>query len=112
MDSQSKKQLIEKLYKENYSRISSYCYLKLCNKSDVEEVVSDTFFKAFIALSEKNSEFNSYTAWLYTIARNTIYDKSKSYAFKNVSIDTEFVDKVSDDDRNIEENIMKEDSYK
>ena len=110
MDTEMKKQLIQTLYTQNYTRISSYCYLKLGNKADVEEVVSDTFYKAFNAL-DTTLDKSAYTPWLYTIARNTIYDRSKNYFNKNVYPDMNHVER-SESNENIEENIMKEDSYK
>jgi len=65
-------QFIE-IYDENFDDVYRYVYVKIGNKWDAEDIVSETFRKAF----EKFSSFqrgSSPKSWLMTIARNTIID--------------------------------------
>lgn len=66
------------LYDRYFQVIYNHIYYKTLNQSLTEDIVSDTFFKAF----DKIHQFvytteNSFRSWLYTIANNTLLDSYK-----------------------------------
>ena len=78
-----KNEQIEKLYKENYSKICAFCYSVLRNKADAEDASSETFAKAYKAIHKSEVQKNSHLAWLYVIAKNVIKDKYRLSSSKN-----------------------------
>lgn len=67
-------QLLSELY-EKYSREIHRYLLGLCgNNADAEELTQETFLKALLSL---NSSHANVRAWLYTVARNLFYDKTR-----------------------------------
>ncbi|RED60304.1 RNA polymerase sigma factor [Cohnella lupini] len=63
----------ERLYNEYSTDIYKYVYYKTGNKWDAEDVVSDTFRKAFVNFPGLRNDQNV-RSWLMTIARNTLID--------------------------------------
>ncbi|AQQ54840.1 RNA polymerase sigma factor [Planococcus lenghuensis] len=61
------------LYDEYFDDVYRYIYAKLGNKWDAEDVVSDTFRKAYEKRHWLEKEPNP-KAWLLTVARNTAID--------------------------------------
>lgn len=61
------------IYDRFFSDIYRYVYMKLGNKWDTDDIVSDIFRKAFERYASLQEQ-SSAKAWLITIARNTIID--------------------------------------
>lgn len=61
------------MYDECFDDVYRYCYSKMGNKWDTDDVVSEIFRKAFEHYSSLKGHSNG-KAWLMTIARNTVYD--------------------------------------
>ncbi|MEI7603859.1 MAG: RNA polymerase sigma factor [bacterium] len=99
--------LFEQIYRDNYEKISRYCFYQVKNKSDTEDLVSDTFARAYQYLGRFQGEM--YSAWLYQIARNLINDR---YRRTNRYVDGEKILEYIGSDTDIEENVIKNDEYK
>jgi len=79
-----------KYYLEYYEKIYRYVYFRSYeNTSLAEDITSDTFLKALEKFDTFDPE-KSFSAWIYTIARNCIIDhfrKEKNY--HHISLDEE-----------------------
>jgi RNA polymerase sigma factor (sigma-70 family) len=75
------KDLLHGLYEENYERLNRFCYSYLRHKEDAEDVVAETFLRAYSYL-EKEPKVKYYKGLLYTIAQNLIFNKFKSSNYK------------------------------
>ncbi len=63
--------LFKNSYEEYVSEIYRFCMFKLNRVEDAEDVTSESFIKLF---DQNISEINNVRAWLYKVARTTIYD--------------------------------------
>jgi RNA polymerase sigma-70 factor (ECF subfamily) len=83
MDLQEEKQIIEackkdlkhfnKLYEANIIPVYRFVYSKVGNKTEAEEIVSDTFLKALEKIKSYEFRAKPIKSWLFVIARNIIY---------------------------------------
>jgi RNA polymerase sigma-70 factor (ECF subfamily) len=107
-------------YEKYFDKIYKYCNVKLnFQKEETEDAVSKVFLKAVEHIQEfdLNEGKTSILPWLYTIARNTVYDtwRAKGRAGK-IRLDDEdlnkehagFMKDPSSSMKKIEENIDKE----
>jgi RNA polymerase sigma-70 factor (ECF subfamily) len=63
------------LFDENKRRIFAIAYRYANNKEDAEDILQDTFIKAYQALGSFHTEDNtSFTSWLYRISINSSID--------------------------------------
>jgi len=62
-----------KIYDEFFDDVYRYVYVKTGSKWDAEDIVSETFRKAYEKWDSLKNGTNS-KAWLLTIARNTVID--------------------------------------
>lgn len=99
------------LYDLYISKIYGYVAHMVGNNQDCEDIVSEVFEKAMLNIDR--FEYRGYTfgSWLYKIARNCVYDFSKSNTKKPISID-EFDEFLSKDDLNPEKTVEIEISSK
>jgi len=66
---------MRELYERNRSRIFSLAYRYTGNTADAEDILQDSFIKAFASLQKCQLDENSYFAsWLYRIAINCSMD--------------------------------------
>lgn len=70
-----------KLVEMHQSFVYAIAFRLLCNESDTEEVVQDTFVRVWKNLSRFNHEMR-FNTWLYKIAINLCYDKMRSLKYK------------------------------
>jgi RNA polymerase sigma-70 factor (ECF subfamily) len=68
------KMSFEEVYRRNYERIYKAVYLRLLQREDTEDIVADTFIKAYQAYDRFDPEVSSAATWLNRIAMNTLYD--------------------------------------
>ncbi len=88
-----KNQEFKKVYESHVSEIYRFCMFKLNNREESEDVTSETFIKLY----EQNiSEINNVRAWLYKVARNTIYDNFIRPTTKNL---VEFTDMETNEEK-------------
>jgi RNA polymerase sigma-70 factor (ECF subfamily) len=62
------------LYDAYFEKIYSYLFYRIRDKGITEDLVSTTFFKAISGLSGFDERKGNFSAWLYRIARNSLYD--------------------------------------
>ncbi len=62
----------EELYKEYYSKVYGYVYLRLRNHADAEDITSDIFAKIVEKLDTFDPEKASYSTWIFTITKNRV----------------------------------------
>jgi len=62
----------EDLYKQYFQEIYRFCAFRLDRKEDAEDIVSEVFIKLY---KQPFGSIQNPRAWLYKVARNTIYDK-------------------------------------
>lgn len=90
------------LYDSYFSMIYNHIFYKTRDQSLTEDIVSDTFFKAFDKIDQFSYKTeSSFRSWLYTIANNTLLD-----SYKKISPDTldETRDYESDENITSDEN--------
>lgn len=63
-----------KLYDAYVERVSRYVYFRVSEDSDMEDLVSQVFLKAWENLDRYKVSGSPFIAWLYTIARNLVID--------------------------------------
>jgi len=59
-----------------YPRLKSYIKSKISDPQAVDEVVQDTFLKAYRSLKLYNPKY-CFSTWLFAISRNKLYDYAK-----------------------------------
>jgi RNA polymerase sigma-70 factor (ECF subfamily) len=79
----------EILMNRHISRVYNFVYRLVPKNIDVDDIVSETFFKVWKNLKKFRAE-EKFTTWLFTIARNTAYDtmrKKSALTFSNFDTD-------------------------
>ena len=66
------------LYNECYPRVYNYVYFRLLNKSETEDVVAETFTRAYAAFDRFDPSRASFTTWVFTIAHNCLVSLYRS----------------------------------
>ena len=89
----------EILMNRHMSRVYNFVYRLVPKNVDVDDIVSETFFKVWKNLKKFRAGEN-FTTWLFTIARNTAYDKLRKHR------DTAFSDFNNEDGENFIENTF------
>lgn len=82
--------LLREVYKRYYRKL--FCYaLSLChNKADAEDLVSDTFVKAFLAYQGNGS----LEAWLYRVLKNMFVDETRRQ--KHITeMDSKYIESIA-----------------
>src|SRR4051812_1808346 len=98
---------LEKIYQKYYKELYLYAYSISKNHHTAQEIVSDTFFKAFLSI--QNSDGNV-KHWLIHVCKNLLIDHfRKGQKFANVPIE-EFP--LTYDDGNITKLIKSENQIK
>jgi len=73
----------EQFVKKHTKEIHQYCYRKLFNTTDAQEVTQQSFYKFFLYIKSIKNNCRSY---LFSIAHNCCYDEIKQkYRMKNFS---------------------------
>ena len=83
------------LYDAYFQRIFAYIFYRTRNRAVAEDLVSTAFFKAVNGIGKFDGRKGTFSAWLYRIARNTLYDHSRRKA--NV-VPIEYAENVSSGD--------------
>ncbi len=83
---------LKELYEEYSDDIFRYSFSILKNYEEARDIVQETFIRHF----EKESSFKgecSYKTWLFIIARNLCYSRTRSKSFNNDRIDSHSFEK-------------------
>ncbi|MEO5952138.1 MAG: sigma-70 family RNA polymerase sigma factor [Chloroflexia bacterium] len=65
------------LYELYFDRLYRYCYLKLGDATEAEDLVEQVFLKMIESISAFEWQGSTFAAWLYRIAHNLIIDKHR-----------------------------------
>jgi RNA polymerase sigma-70 factor, ECF subfamily len=65
------------LYERYFSRIYKYCYLKLGDPTEAEDITEGVFLKMIEAISTFRWQGSSFASWLYRIAHNQVVDLAR-----------------------------------
>jgi RNA polymerase sigma-70 factor (ECF subfamily) len=76
----------DRVYAEQLPRVYNFFRFRVANLSDVEDLTSRTFEKAWQARSRYRKDLAGFSTWLFTIARNVATDHLRS-ARPHLSID-------------------------
>jgi len=68
------KQAFGQLYDEHARRLHRFIQIRLPNETQAEDLLQETFLKAWLALPKLKLEGLNFSAWLYKIARNLVND--------------------------------------
>lgn len=66
------------IYEKYYDRIYKYIYMMLMNREDAEDVVSDTFLRAYMHYDSFDPSLSSPATWLSRIAHNRALNHLRS----------------------------------
>jgi RNA polymerase sigma-70 factor (ECF subfamily) len=81
------------LYDAYFKKIYNYIFYRTHDKAIVEDLTSITFSKAISGLSGFDERKGNFSAWLYRIARNSLYDYFRT---KKITFSIELAESVSD----------------
>jgi len=84
----------EKLMKKYYQLIHNLIFRMVFRKEDVEDLVQESFIKAFNSLEKFDTQY-AFSTWLFKIATNNCIDYLRKKKLSTFSIDKDF---SSDDD--------------
>lgn len=76
------------LYSAHIDAVYRFLYRRTLVKEVAEDLTSITFMKALESIRSFNPNKGEFRAWLYRIARNTLFDHYRSPARKTVNIET------------------------
>src|SRR5262249_16157723 len=74
------------LYQRFANRVLSFVYRMVGSKSEAEDIVQDTFVPAFHKISELKED-SKFQSWLFTIARNNVYQTYRARGVHTTSLD-------------------------
>lgn len=72
--SSSWNKLFQETYETLWPQVYQYAYYRLQNKEEAEELTQEVFQKVFQQVKKGNVEEDKIRAYIFTAARNTIYD--------------------------------------
>lgn len=65
------------LYALYFTPVYRYIYVRIWVKHDVDDIAQTVFVKAWQAMARYENQGKPFLAWLFTIARNTVFDYRK-----------------------------------
>jgi RNA polymerase sigma-70 factor, ECF subfamily len=79
------KSALEFLYRSNFSVLFKYVYYHVEHKEICEDIVAEAFVKGFSALGKFKAK-STFKTWIYSIARNLIFDFYRTkYKYTGIS---------------------------
>ena len=84
--SEGNQQAFEELMRKYHSLIFNLIYRMVGNREEAEDLVQETFVKAFRSLKSFNEEF-AFSTWLYKIASNHTIDLLRKKRLQLLSLD-------------------------
>lgn len=89
-------QAFAEIYERYIEKLYTFIFYKVHNRETAEDIVSQVFMKAYERLSQYSEERGTVSAWLHTIARNSVIDHFRTQK-TSTSIEDAW-DLSSDDD--------------
>jgi len=86
----------EKLYYHYFVPIFRYIFFRVETKEEAEDLTQKVFLKAWEGLRSFERKTNSFSSWLYKIAKNTIVDYYKERKNFVLKAETEILNKIKD----------------
>lgn len=86
------------LYDFYFEKIFRFVYYRVSHKETAEDLTEDVFVKAWLRVSTVKPE--SFTGWLYSIAKNIVIDH---YRQKKVILDLTELEGILESDQNVSE---------
>lgn len=83
----------ELLIHQHQAKLYNFIYRYTRNRQDAEDLLQDTFIKAFRNFDRYDSKY-AFSAWLYTIARRTVFNHFRGRR-ETESINFELIDPVA-----------------
>lgn len=77
------------IYGKYYKRIYNFCYYRLGNHHDAEDVTSMIFERVIVKYHTYDNKKSPFEAWLFLLARNTVADHFRTAKRKPVKIPLE-----------------------
>lgn len=71
------REAFDTLYESHLTPVYRYVYVRVRNKEDAEDIVQDTFMKAYQALERYEVTGDNFFPYLFTIARNLLINHGK-----------------------------------
>ncbi len=65
---------MEEIYLSYQKKVEGYIAKRVSNQADAQELVSEVFSKVLAGLWRYDEQRASVSTWIYTIAKNTVYD--------------------------------------
>ena len=85
----SKEAALAALYDEYYDKIARYCFVRIGDRAEAEDLAGEAFLKALQSLDSYKERGIPVHAWLFKIAHNLVVDYLRQAAKrKTVPIDT------------------------
>lgn len=98
-----KNEVLERLFARYYNEAKLYV-ASLCRDSSLaDEIVSSSFYKAFMKVDDESESFKY---WLFKVCRNAYFDHLRRR--KRL---TDLSDKMSDDSGDLAERLIKQEEY-
>lgn len=87
------------IYDEYSGKIYKFIFFRVSHKEVAEDILSDTFVKAWSKIGQINS-YKALVGWLYQVAKNNIIDY---YRLKKETVSLEDVESLLEDPQNVVE---------
>ena len=98
-----KKEIFENLYKNYHQKIYRICYSFINDKSDVDDLVQEVYFRIWSNLGKFRGESNIYT-WVYRIAINTAINYRWKLSKRQMNTLPDNMDMVIQQQEHVEDN--------
>lgn len=80
-------QFFSELFDRYFERVYQFHLFRIRQDQDAEDLTSETFTKVFQKIDTFREDGAPFSAWLFTIARNTLIDFTRKHKIKPESID-------------------------
>lgn len=95
----------ESVYREYHDKIEGYLRYRLNDSADAEDLATEVFMKVQANLDRYDPSKASLSTWVYTIARNTLYD-----FYRANHIESDVPETLASDDEDVDEGLIAEES--
>lgn len=91
-------------YRQYFPRLFAYIYARVGNVHLTEDLVADTFEKAYTKSSSLRSQ-DAFSTWLFTIARNAIVSHGRKFSRETI-VDPEVMRDISPASASVESQVL------